>query len=232
MATHVRRRPATPPPGFPHAAPLSHKYDKSADERQEVASKGYGPGKRSHSSGGLNITHGEWKLLAVRIPVDVAFLAGLSLGAVVSCKWVGLFTSRRLFRRGDAFMSSAFRQTLGHGMQETYADVAFGSEIIIRRLNTQGGYLHPHAHNYPGRMRKISGECSMQRSMAMNNATLSYIEHGTRIKLRDVVTDKAVHSHDVRPPVSDVDLQDEVSAYGWTIEIERATGVTGSRASA
>jgi dolichyl-phosphate-mannose--protein O-mannosyl transferase len=34
-------------------------------------------------------------------------------------------------------------------------DVAFGSEITIRHLNTQGGYLHSHAHNYPegsGRM--------------------------------------------------------------------------------
>jgi dolichyl-phosphate-mannose-protein mannosyltransferase len=68
---------------------------------------------------------------------------------------------------GDAFMSSEFRQTLGHGMQDTYAgrysgavhvivlihfpiDVALGSEITIRHLNTQGGYLHSHAHNYPG----------------------------------------------------------------------------------
>ena len=102
-------------------------------------------------------------------------LTGLSLGAVVSCKWVGLFTiatvgvctilqlwlllgdlrvsartwARHFFARaiclillpilfymamfqlhfailgssgeGDAFMSSEFRQTLGHGMQDTYA---------------------------------------------------------------------------------------------------------------
>jgi dolichyl-phosphate-mannose-protein mannosyltransferase len=71
MATHVRRRPATPPPGLSHVPPLSHKYPPirqdqlSADERREAASKGYGPGRRSHSSGGLNITSGEWKLLAV-----------------------------------------------------------------------------------------------------------------------------------------------------------------------
>jgi dolichyl-phosphate-mannose-protein mannosyltransferase len=59
-----------------------------------------------------------------------------------------------------------------------------------------------------------------------------YIEHGTRIKLRHVVTDKAMHSHEVRPPVSDVDFQNEVSAYGmagfagdinddWIVEIEK-----------
>ncbi|KAJ8594539.1 hypothetical protein M405DRAFT_838477 [Rhizopogon salebrosus TDB-379] len=65
----------------------------------------------------------------------------------------------------------------------------------------------------------------------------------TRIKLRDVATDKAMHSHEVHPPVSDVGFQDEVSAYGmtgfagginndWTVEIERATGATENRASA
>jgi dolichyl-phosphate-mannose-protein mannosyltransferase len=59
-----------------------------------------------------------------------------------------------------------------------------------------------------------------------------YIEHGTRIKLRDVATDKAMHSHEVRPLISDVGFQDEVSAYGmtgfagsinndWTVEIEK-----------
>lgn len=69
---------------------------------------------------------------------------------------------------GDAFMSSEFRQTLGRGMPDTYAgaftfvvkdsvvdvaspsDVALGSEVSIRHLNTQGGYLHSHSHNYPG----------------------------------------------------------------------------------
>lgn len=149
-------------------------------------------------------------------------LTGLSLGAVLSCKWVGLFTvatvgvctilqlwlllgdlrvkprtwARHFFARalclivvpillymtmfelhfmilgssgeGDAFMSSEFRQTLGRGMPDTYAgaftfvvkdsvvdvaspsDVALGSEVSIRHLNTQGGYLHSHSHNYPG----------------------------------------------------------------------------------
>lgn len=29
-------------------------------------------------------------------------------------------------------------------------DVALGSEVTIRHVNTQGGYLHSHSHNYPG----------------------------------------------------------------------------------
>lgn len=132
-------------------------------------------------------------------------LTGLSLGAVVSCKWVGLFTiatigcatilqlwnllgdirvSPMLWIKhfmaraicligvpilfymsmfaihfailensgdGDGFMSSEFQHTLGgRGMQDTFADIAFGSEVTLRHLNTQGGYLHSHAHDYPG----------------------------------------------------------------------------------
>ena len=50
--------------------------------------------------------------------------------------------------------------------------------------------------------------------------------------MRHIITDKNLHSHDFRPPVSDVDFQNEVSAYGmtgfvgdanddWVVEIER-----------
>ncbi|KAL4075508.1 hypothetical protein J3A83DRAFT_1981984 [Scleroderma citrinum] len=59
---------------------------------------------------------------------------------------------------------------------------------------------------------------------------MEYIKDGSRIKLRHVVTEKALHTHDVRPPVSDVDFQNEVSGYGmagfsgdlnddWVVEI-------------
>ena len=132
-------------------------------------------------------------------------LSGLSLGAVLSCKWVGLFTVAtvgfstiyqlwqllgdlrvppRLFIKhflaralclivipilfymsmfqihfailqssgdGDGFMSSEFQHTLsGRHMADTFADVAIGSSVTIRHVNTQGGYLHSHPHNYPG----------------------------------------------------------------------------------
>ncbi|PWZ01217.1 PMT-domain-containing protein [Testicularia cyperi] len=131
-------------------------------------------------------------------------LTGLSLGAVASSKWVGLFTiatigmsviaqlwehlgdvrqpirvvARHFCARavcliglpifvylltfaihlglldksgdGDAFMSSSFQHTLqGHGMPDTFADVALGSTVSIKHLNTQGGYLHSHTATYP-----------------------------------------------------------------------------------
>ena len=64
------------------------------------------------------------------------------------------------------------------------------------------------------------------------NEPLQYISTGARLKLRHLVTELHLHSHDIRPPVSDVDFQNEVSAYGmhgfagdandeWIVEIEK-----------
>jgi dolichyl-phosphate-mannose-protein mannosyltransferase len=64
------------------------------------------------------------------------------------------------------------------------------------------------------------------------NSPLEYITPGMRIKFRHIATEKHLHSHDIRPPVSDVEFQNEVSAYGmpgfagdanddWIVEIER-----------
>ncbi len=59
---------------------------------------------------------------------------------------------------------------------------------------------------------------------------IHYITSGTRVKIRHIQTEKSLHSHDIRPPVSDVDFQQEVSGYGipgytgdtnddWIVEI-------------
>ncbi|KAF8996828.1 glycosyltransferase family 39 protein [Cyathus striatus] len=216
-------------------------------------------------------------------------LSGLSLGAVVSCKWVGLFTiatvglstlmqlwtllgdlrvTPRMWMKhfiaralclivvpilfymlmfqihfailensgdGDGFMSSEFQHTLGgKGMQDTYADVAVGSTITIRHLNTQGGYLHSHAHNYPtgSKQQQItlyphrdsnndwlvtnasSDASAVDIDYSSPSTPFTLLPHNSRIKLRHISTSKHLHSHDFRPPVSEVDFQNEVSAYG------------------
>jgi dolichyl-phosphate-mannose-protein mannosyltransferase len=41
------------------------------------------------------------------------------------------------------------------------------------------------------------------------------IENGAVIRLQHVITEKRVHSHDVRAPVTEVDWQNEVSGYGF-----------------
>lgn len=35
-------------------------------------------------------------------------------------------------------------------------DVGFGSIVSIRHVHTQGGYLHSHAHAYPGGSQRVS----------------------------------------------------------------------------
>ena len=60
---------------------------------------------------------------------------------------------------------------------------------------------------------------------------LEYIRPFMQIRLLHIATDKRLHSHDVRPPVSEVDFQNEVSGYGsnnlpgdgndnWIVELE------------
>ncbi|KAF5349347.1 hypothetical protein D9758_011775 [Tetrapyrgos nigripes] len=239
-------------------------------------------------------------------------LSGLSLGAVVSCKWVGLFTIAtvgfltiqqlwnllgdlkvppRLFVRhfvaraiclillptlfymamfaihfgllqssgeGDGFMSSEFQHTLsGRGMSDTYADVALGSQITIRHFNTQGGYLHSHPHNYPTGSkqqqitlyphRDTNNDWTILNATADNlapvdwaNEPVVHITSGMRVKLRHIMTEKHLHSHDHRAPVSEVDFQNEVSGYGmpgfagdanddWIVEIDKDYTDSGDR---
>jgi len=63
--------------------------------------------------------------------------------------------------------------------------------------------------------------------------TLTYIKPGMVIRLLHTGTEKHLHSHDVRPPVSEVDFQNEVSGYGfegfagdandnWVVELDES----------
>lgn len=67
---------------------------------------------------------------------------------------------------------------------------------------------------------------------AWQTEPLHFIQAGQRVKLRHTTTSKHLHSHDIRPPVSDVEFQNEVSGYGmpgysgdlnddWFVEIEK-----------
>ncbi|KAK4047504.1 Dolichyl-phosphate-mannose--protein mannosyltransferase 1 [Microbotryomycetes sp. JL221] len=214
-------------------------------------------------------------------------MTGLSLGAVVSCKWVGLFTIatigvltiqqlwsllgdlrvplpllvRHFVARaicliaipiafyasmfaihfailsnsgdGDGFMSSEFQHTLrGHGMDDTFLDVMVGSHITIRHVHTQGGYLHSHPHNYPTGSKQQQITLYPHRDdnniWVILNATANPdivdpeahspptpVGQHALVVLKHLSTDKKLHSHDIRAPVTEVDYQNEVSAYGF-----------------
>ncbi|KAI8957410.1 glycosyltransferase family 39 protein [Daldinia sp. FL1419] len=144
---------------------------------------------------------------------------------------------------GDGFMSSEFQATLNNkGMQDVPADVAFGSRVTIRHVNTQGGYLHSHPLMYPTGSQQqqvtlyphkddnnlfllenqtqplgINGEPINGTGAWDNvqNITENYIKDGDVIRLYHMATHRRLHSHDVRPPVSEAEWQNEVSAYGY-----------------
>ena len=140
---------------------------------------------------------------------------------------------------GDGFMSSEFQATLNSkAMQDVPVDVALGSRVSLRHHNTQGGYLHSHNHMYP------TGSKQQQITLyphkdennvwllenqtqpegldgpivgpkAWDNLEPTMIRDGDVIKLYHITTDRRLHSHDVRPPVTEADWQNEVSAYGY-----------------
>jgi len=134
---------------------------------------------------------------------------------------------------GDGFMSSEFQATLNSkGMQDVPVDVG--------HHNTQGGYLHSHNLMYPTGSKQqqitlyphkdennvwlvenmtqpldnkgepINGSLAWD---ALNPPT--YIKDGDVIKLVHLPTSRRLHSHDVRPPVTEAEWQNEVSAYGY-----------------
>ncbi|KZF20515.1 glycosyltransferase family 39 protein [Xylona heveae TC161] len=140
---------------------------------------------------------------------------------------------------GDGFMSSEFQATLNSkAMQDVPADVVLGSRVSIRHHNTQGGYLHSHGHMYPtgSKQQQITlyphkddnnlwllenqtqpegTDGPIPGPRAWDNFEPTFIQDGSVIKLYHLITDRRLHSHDLRPPVTEADWQNEVSAYGY-----------------
>jgi len=128
---------------------------------------------------------------------------------------------------GGAFMSSVFRSTLeGNAVpKQSLANVGLGSLVTIRHLNTRGGYLHSHNHLYEGGSGQQQVtlyphiDSNNQWIVQDYNATEEPTEFvplkdGVKIRLNHKLTSRRLHSHNLRPPVTEQDWQNEVSAYG------------------
>jgi dolichyl-phosphate-mannose-protein mannosyltransferase len=142
---------------------------------------------------------------------------------------------------GDGFMSSEFQATLNSKrMKDVPADVVMGSRVSIRHVNTQGGYLHSHPLMYPTGSKQQ--QITLYPHKDENNVWLlenqtqplgvdgepingtyawdslpqpEFIKDGAVLRLYHTQTNRRLHSHDVRPPVTEADWQNEVSAYGF-----------------
>lgn len=134
---------------------------------------------------------------------------------------------------GASFLSPEFQATLQHNpLNGSFpADVSFGSTISLRHVNTQGGYLHSHAHMYEtgSKQQQITlyPHKDQNNDWLVENVTrpedgIRYqdrepilIQDGTVIRLKHLATHHRLHSHDVRAPVTEQDYQNEVSGYGY-----------------
>ncbi|KAL2269379.1 hypothetical protein VTJ83DRAFT_1563 [Remersonia thermophila] len=151
------------------------------------------------------------------------------------------FTCLRNPGEGDGFMSSEFQSTLNSkGMKNVPADVLMGSRVSIRHVNTQGGYLHSHPLMYPTGSKQqqvtlyphkddnnlwllenqtqpldMHGQPINGTSAWYHLPEPHYIQDGTIVRLYHLATHRRLHSHDVRPPITEADWQNEVSAYGY-----------------
>lgn len=142
---------------------------------------------------------------------------------------------------GDGFMSTEFQASLNSKrMRDVPADVVMGSRVTIRHVNTQGGYLHSHPLMYPTGSKQQ--QITLYPHKDENNVWLlenqtqplgidgepingtdawdklpapEYIKDGSVLRIYHTNTNRRLHSHDHRPPVTEVDWQNEVSAYGY-----------------
>lgn len=134
---------------------------------------------------------------------------------------------------GASFLSPEFQATLQHSPLDGKfpADVAYGSSITLRHVNTQGGYLHSHNHLYETGSKQqqitlyphkdnnndwlVENITRPEDGVPWEEREIAHIEDGNLIRLKHITTHHRLHSHDVRPPVTEQDYQNEVSAYGY-----------------
>ncbi|KAI3404605.1 PMT1 [Candida oxycetoniae] len=186
--------------------------------------------------GALNIWQ-MWLLIGdLTVPVKKIwthfFVRGFVLLGVPIVLYLSFFAIhfRLLTKEGDggAFMSSAFRAGLEGNRIPTNitSQVGLGSVITLRHVDTQGGYLHSHDHFYPAGSKQQ--QVTLYPHLDSNNKwliepfngtiyndTFVPLINGMKIRLKHVNSERRLHSHDEKAPVSERDWQKEVSAYGY-----------------
>ncbi|ORX81804.1 glycosyltransferase family 39 protein [Basidiobolus meristosporus CBS 931.73] len=128
---------------------------------------------------------------------------------------------------GNGFMSPQFRSSLqGGSIPDTLRDIAYGAKLKIRHVATNSGYLHSHPHFYPSGSRQQQVTLYSHRdyhndwviTKAKTNTTqtgLEWVKNGDVVRLLHSVTNKRLHSHSVKAPVSNSKIHFEVSGYEW-----------------
>lgn len=125
---------------------------------------------------------------------------------------------------GDIRASGPFQSTLiGTPSSSVVGPVGVGSFITLRHMKTNV-YLHSHDYYYPhgsfqqqvtGYGYRDSNNYWMIENIAdSGSGEFVQLKNESYVKFRHLQTLKRLHTHQKRPPVSDVDWQFEVTAYG------------------
>ncbi|KAJ1974170.1 hypothetical protein H4R34_004818 [Dimargaris verticillata] len=138
---------------------------------------------------------------------------------------------------GSTFFSPEFQATLrgGNAVGATPRDVYYGGEVVLRHDATTKGLLHSHPHVYPDGSKQqqitlyphrddnnwwtITKAPPRKNTTKMTTETDVYglepVRHRDIVRLLHTKTDRRLHSHDLRGPLSQADYENEVSGYGW-----------------
>lgn len=129
---------------------------------------------------------------------------------------------------GDTFYSSAFQSTLiGNPLHSANLPgyLAYGANATLKSKQTNGGYLHSHAHLYPEELGPAQQQVTTYSHKDFNNDWLikksnddtlpsdaEAVKSGDLIRLEHIRTRRNLHAHDFPAPLSKTHKQ--VSCYG------------------
>lgn len=148
---------------------------------------------------------------------------------------------------GDANMSSLFQANLiGNTIEGGPLDLAYGSRLTIKNNGLNGGLLHSHVQTYPEgseqqqittyHHKDTNNDWIIERprpdGFYSPEEDLTYIAHGSVIRLFHAETGRNLHSHTINAPLTKGKY--EVSCYGnmtigdtkdnWIVEIVENLG--------
>jgi len=107
---------------------------------------------------------------------------------------------------GASFMSPEFQTTFVNStVPSAQLQVGYGSEITIRHVNTNGGFLHSHGSNYKTGSKQQQITCYshrdnnniwiVEKTKNTNSTTFEPLKNGDIIRLRHKTTNRRLHSH-------------------------------------
>lgn len=132
----------------------------------------------------------------------------------------------------SSFLSPQFGQTLHNGRAPpSLAKVGFGSTVLFRHVASGTNFLHSHDHTYPTGSKqqqvtlyafrdanshfKVLKPLNSRLDAPEDPVGFEQLTSGSIVRLEHTATERKLHSHDVRPPLTDNEHFNEVSCYGY-----------------